>query len=342
MPNPAATIANKLLEDACQKNASDIHFYPFPNKDKINVYYRLLGTRTFIKTIKTSIYGLLLTYFKFSSGMDIGEIRKPQNGTLPYVSNSKKNFSLRLSTLPLTNLESLTIRILPQEEKAVLEQLFLFPNQFKKMRRWLRHQSGIILLTGPTGCGKTTTMYALLESMLQEKSFQAITLEDPIERKLEDVIQVEVNDRAGISYQTGLKAALRHDPDVLMIGEIRDQETAKFAFQASLTGHLVLSTLHAKNAKGTIERLVDLGINRVEIGQTLIAVAAIQLLPIEKHGKTTSRAAIVELLDGDVLQKIITGDEQTVFDKFHSFNHLREKAYIYGFISKEVYYESSF
>lgn len=182
-------------------------------------------------------------------------------------------------------------------------------------------------------------MYALLESMLKEKSFQAITLEDPIERRLDDVLQVEVNEKAGITYQTGLRAALRHDPDVLMIGEIRDQETAKFAFQASLTGHLVLSTLHAKDAKGTIERLVDLGINRVDIGQTLIAVASIQLLPIEKLGKISSRAAIVELLDGETLQRIIREDAY-VMNKYHSFHHLRKKAYVYGFISKEVFDET--
>lgn len=337
MSNPAATFVSQLLEHACSANASDIHFYPLPNKDKIHIYFRILGKRHRIKSINHSVYQMILTYFKFTSGMDIGENRLPQNGTLSFQNKNKKNFSLRLSTLPLKNIESMTIRILPQEKELLLEQLFLFPSQSKRMKSWLSHPSGIILLTGPTGCGKTTTMYALLESMLKEHSFQAITLEDPVEKKIDDVLQVEVNEMAGISYQTGLKAALRHDPDILMIGEIRDQETAEFAFQASLTGHLVLSTLHAKDARGTIERLIDLGIQRAELSQTLIAVAAIQLLPIKRQGKTSRRAAIVELLDGKILEQIIKGDGQTQMNHFHSFNYLKEKAYLYGFISKEVY-----
>src|SRR5699024_1474974 len=214
--------------------------------------------------------------------------------------------------------------------------LFLFPAQFKTMKQWLKQDSGIILLTGPTGCGKSTTMYSLLESMLNEQSFQAITLEDPVERKLDHVIQVEVNERAGITYQSGLKAALRHDPDVLLIGEIRDSETAAFAFEAALTGHLVLSTLHAKDAPGTIERLLDLGINRVDIMQTLIAVASIQLVPITQDNQESKRAAIVELLDGLLLQNMIEGNHQKKGLNYQSFQQLKEKAYLYGFISKEV------
>ena len=332
-----ASIANKLLEHACQQHSSDIHFYPDPIYGETKIYYRLLGKRTYIRTIKHSLYQLLLTYFKFASNMDIGEARKPQNGVLSFDSKQYGLYSLRLSTLPLSNLESLTIRILPQEKVPVLDQLFLFPRQFNMMKNWLKQSSGIILFTGPTGCGKTTTMYALLEAMLKENSFQAITLEEPIERKLNEVLQVEVNEKAGVSYQTGLKAALRHDPDILMIGEIRDEATAHFAFQASLTGHLVLSTLHAKDAAGTIDRLIDLGINRVDLEQSLLAVAALQLLPIERQGQISQRAAIVELLDGDDLFNIIKGDKGNMKNQFHSFQHLMEKAYIYGFISKETY-----
>ena len=151
------------------------------------------------------------------------------------------------------------------------------------------------------------------------------------------IYQVEVNERAGITYQSGLKAALRHDPDVLLIGEIRDSETAAFAFEAALTGHLVLSTLHAKDAPGTIERLLDLGINRVDIMQTLIAVASIQLVPITQDNHESKRAAIVELLDGMLLQNMIEGNHQQKGLNYQSFQQLKEKAYLYGFISKEVY-----
>src|SRR5699024_4683422 len=127
--------------------------------------------------------------------------------------------------------------------------------QFKQMQDWLKQKSGMVIFSGPTGSGKSTTMYALLEAALEKSDIQAITLEDPIERQIEDVIQVEINEKAGITYHTGLKAALRHDPDLLMVGEIRDRETALFAFEAALTGHLVVSTIHANNAAGTIARL---------------------------------------------------------------------------------------
>lgn len=337
MQNATATFADRLLEKACNENASDIHFYPLTEKQQINIYFRLLGNRTFIKTINSDLYQVLLTYFKFSSNMDIGEIRRPQNGTLTFQNKEKKKYALRLSTLPMAQTESMTIRILPQDEIPSSEQLFLFPAQFKTMKQWLKRDAGIILLTGPTGCGKTTTMYTMLESMLHERSFQAITLEDPVERQLDHVIQVEVNEKAGITYQTGLKAALRHDPDVLMIGEIRDSETAAFAFEAALTGHLVLSTLHAKDAPGTIERLLDLGINRVDIMQTLIAVASIQLVPVSQTDDHPRRAAIVELLDGILLEDVIQGNHQNKRLDYQSFQQLKEKAYLYGFITKEVY-----
>lgn len=336
-----ATSANMLLEHACKQQSSDIHFYPDPIHDETKIYYRILGKRKYIKTIKQAFYQVILTYFKFASNMDIGESRRPQNGILSFESKHKEQYSLRLSTLPLSNQESLTIRILPQEKNPTLEKLFLFPTQFKKMKTWLRQSSGIILLTGPTGCGKSTTMYALLEAMLKENTVQAITLEDPIERKLNEVLQVEVNEKAGVSYQTGLKAALRHDPDILMIGEIRDEQTAEFAFQASLTGHLVLSTLHAKDTVGTIDRLIDLGIKRVDIEQSLIAVAAIRLLPIERMKKIQQRAAIVELLEGMHLKKIIKGENNNMKHHPHTFQRLMEKAYVYGFISKETYNEFS-
>src|SRR5690625_4600046 len=143
MTSVTATFANQILNDACQKNASDIHFYPKTKKDKVTIHYRIHGIRQFEKTINRDVYQSLLTYFKFSSNMYIGEIRKHQNGILAFKNKQLKSFSLRLSTLPLHNTESLTIRILPQDETPLLEQLFLFPNQCKKMKSWMNHRSGI-------------------------------------------------------------------------------------------------------------------------------------------------------------------------------------------------------
>lgn len=334
--NFAATLASRIIDQACQKEASDIHFYPFQNKDAVNVYYRVHGKRQFIQEINKSAYQVLLTYLKFSANMDIGEIQKPQDGIMTHQINNK-NYSLRLSTLPITNSESVTIRILPQDDSHSVDQLLIFPNQLKTLKSWLNNKAGMLLFTGPTGSGKTSLMYALIE-LLQEKSVQIITLEDPVEKNLEHVIQVNINEKAGMSYSAGLKAALRHDPDVLMVGEIRDEQTALFSFQAALTGHLVMSTVHAKNVKGTIDRLIDLGVNRVELSQTLIAVAAVELLPIVRNNQSSSRAAILELLDGETLRQMISKEGVSLDDKY-TFKQLRKRAYLYGFISKETFLE---
>ncbi|MFC4558798.1 competence type IV pilus ATPase ComGA [Virgibacillus kekensis] len=331
----ASAISEKLLHAAVTAKASDIHFYPLP--DQANIYFRIFGKRIFHQTIPISQYHILLTYFKFTSGMDIGEIRKPQNGTI-FHETPEGHYALRLSTLPVNHMESLAIRILPQDSNLPLEQLFLFPNQLRKLKKWITNRSGIILFTGPTGSGKTTTLYTLLQTILAEKSYQTITLEDPIEKDISNILQVQVNEKAGITYQTGLKAALRHDPDIIMVGEIRDNFTAQFAFDASLTGHLVLSTLHAKNAAGTIHRLLEMGLQRTDLKQSLIAIAALQLIPIQISGEITRRAALMELLDGELLEMILNGTDLKTNEQFHSFEHLRKKAFAYGFISEEIYF----
>lgn len=335
--NPAAALSHQLLTAAIEAQASDIHFYPFSGET--DIYFRIHGKRILYKQIRTQRYQLLLTYYKFTSEMDIGEIRKPQNGTITHKQASRK-YALRLSTLPINHTESLAIRILPQEENLTLEQLFLFPSQLNTLKEWITNRAGIILFTGPTGSGKTTTLYALLQAILKEKSYQTITLEDPIEKKMNDILQVQVNERAGVTYQTGLKAALRHDPDIIMIGEIRDKYTAQFAFDASLTGHLVLSTLHAKNAQGTIHRLLEMGLKKTDLQQSLIAVAALDLIPIQINNNIKRRAAILELLDGELLEDTINGVNVTESKVFTSFEYLRKKAFAYGYISEEIYKNS--
>ncbi|WP_255247410.1 competence type IV pilus ATPase ComGA [Paucisalibacillus globulus] len=327
----AEMLSEEIIQTAAKDQATDIHFYPF--NTTTNIYFRINGKRVLYRQISITKYELLLTYYKFTSGMDIGEIRKPQNGTLPFQIHSQ-NFSLRLSTLPVNQLESLAIRILPEKLHLSLEQLFLFKNQLAKIKTWMKYRSGLILLSGPTGSGKTTTLYALLEEALKEESYQTITLEDPIEKNIQDILQVQVNEKAGITYQTGLKAALRHDPDIIMVGEIRDQRTAKFAFEASLTGHLVLSTIHAKNTRGTIYRLLEMGLTKVELEQTLIGISSIQLLPLQTDSR---RAAVLELLDGHLLNQVIKGEQVNLNHYKHSFDYIRKKALRYGFISETTY-----
>ncbi|HLR01334.1 MAG TPA: competence type IV pilus ATPase ComGA [Virgibacillus sp.] len=329
--NLATKLSNKILHSAIRQGATDVHFYPA--ETDIKIYFRIYGKRKLYKSVPHNQYQLLKTYYKFSSGMDIGETRKPQNGVLN-IHQQNKRFALRISTLPTQQEESLAIRILPQDDQLNLNELFLFPHQLSKIKQWLTNEAGLILLTGPTGCGKTTTLYALLNSVLKNQSYQMITLEDPIEKEIPSLLQVQVNEKAGVTYQTGLKAALRHDPDIIMVGEIRDQHTAEFAFEASLTGHLVLSTLHAKDAPGTIHRLMDMGISETDILQTLIGVASVQLLPLTMNGSTYRRAAILDLLELNSKTNISLKEKS---QHISSFQHLRKKAYAYGFIDEITY-----
>ncbi|MFU0791483.1 competence type IV pilus ATPase ComGA [Virgibacillus proomii] len=332
--NPAETMSKKILQYAIGQDASDIHFSPLSKQT--NIYLRIQGNRIFYKSIPISTYQLLLAFYKFTSAMDIGETRKPQNGTITF-QFADQFFDLRLSTLPVKQMESLAIRILPQQEGLSLHQLFLFPNQLHHLLSWITRRSGLILINGPTGSGKTTMLYAILQALQRQKSFQTITLEDPIEKDLEQVLQVQINEKAGITYQSGFKAALRHDPDIIMVGEIRDSPTAKFALEASLSGHLVLSTIHASHALGTLYRLKSLGLMMTDLQQALIAIASIQLIPFEtvKHG--LKRAAILELLDEPLLAAYFQKGINWQIKKYHSFTHLRKKAFAYGFITKEAF-----
>ncbi|MYL47977.1 competence protein [Halobacillus litoralis] len=325
-----AQYSHDLIVSAIQQTATDIHFSPY--EETASIHFRIHGNRIFHSTTPIPMYKKLLSYFKFTSGMDIGEHKRPQNGTIQHRSN-QNTFDLRLSTLPITGTESLAIRILRPMDHTPLEQLFLFPYQLKKIQRWLHHRSGMILFTGPTGSGKTTTLYALLQSINSTSSFQAITLEDPIEKNLNNIIQVQVNERAGVTYDTGLKAALRHDPDLLMVGEIRDKSTAQFAFRAALSGHLVISTIHARDAHGTIHRLKEMSIKQTDIDQTMIAIASQQLISLKGAKHLPKRAAILELLEGAPLKRAIVGQTKHQ-QNFQSFRHLRRKAYALGFVAK--------
>lgn len=326
-------LSEKLLQSAFEQDASDIHFYP--QKEATTIYFRIHGKRSFYQQIKNPHYNLLLTYFKFTAGMDIGEVRRPQSGTI-FHEHSGTSYSLRLSTLPVNQAESLAIRILSQQASLSLDQLFLFPHQYKQIEQWMLHRAGLILLSGPTGSGKTTTLYSLLQAIIQKHAFQTITLEDPIEKTIQDILQVQVNEKAGITYQTGLKAALRHDPDIIMVGEIRDAQTAKFALEAALTGHLVLSTVHAKHTIGTIHRLKEMGFTTIELEQSLIGIASLQLLPVIIGNHSSRRAAIMELLDGTHLELALKDTSLNKQQLSHSFQNLKRKAYAYGFISKHT------
>lgn len=320
---------HKVLNHACQLQATDIHFYPNDEKETVSIFYRLNGQRQFIRVIHMKLYESILTYLKFSANMDIAETRKPQDGIFTTILQENRKYSFRLSTLPLSFIESLSIRIIPEETHYDLNHLMLFPFQVNQLKKSINSSGGMIVFSGPTGSGKSTLMYALIEYLIERELYQVITLEDPIERRLDTVLQVEINEKAGITYQAGLRAALRHDPDVLLIGEIRDGETAKYAIRAALTGHIVFTTVHAKNPLGTIRRFLEFGISKVELLQTLSAICTTDLLTIT-YQDMIRRATIVDLVDGYLLESAIEGE--VLKNHRNTINHLKKKAYAYGFI----------
>jgi len=229
-------IAEQLIHYAYMYHISDVHIIP---REEDAVVQVRMGKELVIKEVMSKRNcERLIAHFKFLGGMDIGEKRKPQSGSL-VVTIHAEPISLRFSTLPTFFEESLVIRILPQNHITPLDQLSLFPGVTRKLISLLKHSHGLIIFTGPTGSGKTTTLYTLLHQSRKMFNRNIITLEDPIECRSDGVLQVQVNEKAGITYSTGLRAILRHDPDIIMVGEIRDDETAQIAVRAALTGHPV-------------------------------------------------------------------------------------------------------
>ncbi|MGG0716511.1 competence type IV pilus ATPase ComGA [Robertmurraya massiliosenegalensis] len=337
-------LAERIVKDAVKNHASDIHI--IPRRDDTLIQLRMANRLIPRYHLPKEDCERLISHFKFTASMDIGEKRRPQSGAFS-VKVNKHYVGLRLSTLPANQKESLVIRILPQQEQIPFYKISLFPDTTMKLLALLNHAHGLILFTGPTGSGKTTTLYSLLDETSHIFNRSVITLEDPIEKENESVLQVQVNEKAGVTYSTGLKAILRHDPDIIMVGEIRDSETAKIAVRAALTGHLVLSTMHTRDAKGAIYRLLEFGVDRLEVEQTLIAVAAQRLVELEcpycqgddcsPHCFSNSqlkRASVFELLTGNALMGVIHGQTQNSYKRLKS---IISKGIALGFIKESEY-----
>ncbi len=337
--------AERMIHDAFMEGVTDIHF--IPRKEDCLIKFRH-GTDLVEKESISKIHASkLISHFKFLASMDIGERRRPQTGSL-MLSINKKLINLRLSTLPTPNEESLVIRLLPQDNAFPISELSLFPNTTKTLLSFMMHSHGLIIFTGPTGSGKTTTLYSLLQAATKEINRNVITLEDPIEKHSDQMLQVQVNEKAGITYSSGLKAILRHDPDIIMVGEIRDEETAKIAIRAALTGHLVLSTMHTKDAKGAIYRLLEFNVSMQEIEQTLIAIAAQRLLeikcpfcgdlcsPLCRKVRRSKRVSVYELLYGQVLSSVLKEAKGKTTDfTYPTLPYLINKGIALGYLPKE-------
>lgn len=273
-PDDTVALCDELLHAAVLRQASDIHIDP--EQDGVQIRFRVDGALERYRKLASALQSGLLSRFKVLSGMDIAEKRAPQDGGFKHrFGRAGQTIDMRVATLPTKYGERMTIRLLAlQTESLTLEKLGMCPQDLTTFHRFLDHPHGMILLTGPTGSGKTTTLYAAIRRIMDREDLNILTVEDPIEYEIKGVAQVEVDSADKVTFVKALRSVLRHDPDVVMIGEIRDGETADVAIKASLTGHLVFSTLHTNSAVSVITRLADMGVDRFLVAATLrLAVA---------------------------------------------------------------------
>jgi type IV pilus assembly protein PilB len=272
---PVVKMIEYLFKNSIEMRASDIHIEPY--EKEIRIRYRIDGKLTTINTLGIESLAPLITRIKILANLNIAEKRLPQDGRV-ITKIGKEDIDLRVSILPVVNGEKVVIRILKRESyKLGKESLGVSKENLKKLENIIASPNGIILVTGPTGSGKSTTLYTILNE-LNKSDVNIVTIEDPVEYTLNGINQVNVNNKAGLTFAKGLRSILRQDPDVVMIGEIRDEETAEIAIKAAITGHLVLSTLHTNDAPSTITRLLDMGIEPYLVATSITGIVAQRLV----------------------------------------------------------------
>ena len=272
---PVVKLLQTIFEDAVQVRASDIHIEP--QEQKLHIRFRIDGVMHLQTQADLKISPALALRLKLMSGLDISEKRLPQDGRFA-VKVKQKNVDVRISSMPTQYGESVVMRLLIQNDSDFsLEKLGMPPDMLVRFRKLIHRPGGMVLVTGPTGSGKTTTLYAAL-SELNSNANKIITVEDPVEYRLSGINQVQVNDKIDLSFSRVLRSALRQDPDIILVGEMRDQETAQIGLRAAMTGHLVLSTLHTNDAVSTPIRMIDMGVPRYMVAMSVLAVVAQRLL----------------------------------------------------------------
>lgn len=272
---PIINLLNSLIQKAYSANASDIHIEPF--EDKTSVRMRIDGTIVDYVTLKRNVHNSLIARIKILAELDIAERRAPQDGHFK-VKQPEGYLNVRVSVIPTVFGEKAVLRLLAGNARIDNSTQFgMLEEDYRKFLKMLRSPNGIIYLTGPTGSGKTTTLYLVLEE-LAKKTVNISTIEDPVEKNLARVNQMQVNPLAGLTFETGLRALLRQDPDIIMVGETRDSETASISVRAALTGHLVFSTLHTNDAASSAIRLKDMGLEPYLIANSMVGVVAQRLM----------------------------------------------------------------
>lgn len=298
---PVVRLINSMFLRAMQTGASDIHIEPF--EDDTIVRMRIDGVLHETTRVPRSRHSQIAARLKVMSKLDLAESRRPQDGRL-HVHSGDRHIDVRLSTVPTLHGERLVMRLLEKNlELLSLEQVGMLNDTEQTINEILDHPYGLFLVTGPTGSGKTTTLYSVLDK-LRSPTCNLISIEDPVEYRVEGVGQIQVNEKIGLTFASGLRSVLRQDPDVLMVGEIRDPETAEIAVHAALTGHMVLSTLHTNDAPAAASRLVDLGVPSYLLSSCLVGVLAQRLV----RKLCTNCKRPYKLTDVDVKRLGLRGD----------------------------------
>jgi type IV pilus assembly protein PilB len=286
-------LVQRVVKEAVERGASDIHFEP--GEDEMRVRYRIDGVLQEAATVPTSAVPAVVSRVKILADLDIAERRIPQDGRISTQVEGKP-IDLRVATLPAAYGENVVMRILDQSKVMIeLEQLGMLPQALERFTKAFSQAHGAVLVTGPTGSGKSTSLYGAL-NQLNTVEKNIITIEDPVEYQLEGITQVQTNNKAGLTFASGLRSMMRADPDIIMVGEIRDRETAQIAIEAALTGHLVLSTLHTNDAPGAVTRLIEMGIEPFLVGSAVDCVVAqrlARLLCEECKRRTTIKSEVM-------------------------------------------------
>nr|WP_042317353.1 ATPase, T2SS/T4P/T4SS family [Desulfofarcimen acetoxidans] len=292
---PAIQLANMILSQALSARASDIHIEPYEKNSRVR--FRIDGVLHDIMQVPRKMHATLTSRIKVMANMDIADRRVPQDGRIS-LKIEGRSVDLRVATLPTAYGERLTLRLLERSGTMItLEQLGIRESVLEKYLATVKYPYGLILVTGPTGSGKTTSLYASLAT-IDTTAKNVITVEDPVEYRIEGVSQIPINTKVGLTFETGLRSILRNDPDIIMVGEIRDKQTARIATESALTGHLVLSTLHTNDAPGAISRLIEMGIEPFLIVSSLTCVLAQRLARVLcSHCKESYKLSRKELMN---------------------------------------------
>ncbi len=311
--SPAMNLANQIFNQAVRAGASDIHIEP--QEKNLRVRFRIDGVLHEVSHQPRRIQPALISRIKVMANMDIANRRSPQDGRIT-LRIDDKTFDVRVASLPSAYGEKMTLRLLNRSSRLItLEELGFPPSQLSNYSKLMRTPYGMLLVTGPTGSGKTTTLYSTLAE-LNEVEKHIITVEDPIEYRMDGINQIQLNPKVGLTFATGLRSILRNDPDIMMVGEIRDEETARIAVESALTGHLVLSTLHTNDSAGAINRLGDMGIEPYLTASSLVGVLAQRLARVLcPHCKEPHEISRTELLESVPDFPLDEGQESVTMQK---------------------------